>query len=118
MKDARSVRLQKNILVGFVILVAIFSCTFLPQRTQAFEWGGQFETVVPCFNAVIWTIVGPPRGGIYIWTPATSTYQNGPPSHSGQYGLGLAGPPYFCIVSPFPIIVFPGIIMTMLGTSQ
>lgn len=110
---------------GVAALVAALlfasSATFLvtAQRAHAFPWGGQFQQVIPCFNAVIWTLTGPPRGGKYIWVPgATRTYDYGPPSHAGQYGIGLAAPPYFCIVSPLPLIVFPGIIMTMLGTSQ
>ncbi|MAJ97486.1 MAG: hypothetical protein CMI56_02640 [Parcubacteria group bacterium] len=105
-------------MVGIILLTAT-SLSFLatPQKAQAFEWGGQFQTVIPCFNAVIWTLTSGPRGGNFIWTPSTRTYENGPPSSVGQYGLGLAGPPYFCIVFPFPLVVFPGIIMTMVGTS-
>lgn len=104
--------------IGIALLIATsFSFFATPHRAQAFEWGGQFKTVIPCFNAVIWTLTGGPRGGTFIWTPSTRTYDNGPPSSAGQYGLGLAGPPYFCIVFPFPLVVFPGVIMTMVGTS-
>lgn len=92
---------------------------FTPQQAHAFPWGGQFQQVIPCFNNVIWALAGPPRGGKYIWVPGvTRTYDYGPPAHAGQWGLGLAAPPYFCIVSPLPLIVFPGIIMTMLGSSR
>lgn len=107
------------IIVAVSLLVSA-STVFLAtaQQAHAFEWGGQFNTVIPCFNAVIWTNTSGPRGGNFIWTPSTRTYDYGPPSHSGQYGLGLAGPPYFCIVFPFPLVVFPGVIMTMVGTSQ
>lgn len=107
-----------GIIVAFVMATS-FSFLATARLAHAFPWGGQFQTVIPCFNAVIWTLVGPPRGGAYIWVPgATRTYDNGPPSHPGQWGIGLAAPPYFCIVSPLPLIVWPGIIMTMLGTSQ
>ena len=104
------------------LLGAVFLASVLfvgsPQRVEAFPWGGQFQQVIPCFNSVIWALTGPPRGGAFIWVPgATRTYNYGPPSGAGQYGIGLAAPPYFCIVSPLPLIVFPGIIMTMLGTS-
>ena len=106
------------VLVGAALLfIGASSLLLTPQKAQAFEWGGRFNTVIPCFNAVIWAQTGAPRGGNYIWTPATATYANGPPSSAGQYGIGLAGPPYFCIVFPYPLVVFPGIIMTMLGTS-
>ncbi len=102
--------------VGVALALAVLVAPL--QRAEAIVWGGQFTTVLPCFNAVTWTVVGPPRGGIYIWVPgATATYQYGGPSHAGQYGLGLAAPPYFCIASPFPLIVLPGTIMTMVGTS-
>jgi len=106
--------------VVIVLSASFFSIFFIGvQQAQAFPWGGQFQQVIPCFNNVIWAQVGPPRGGKYIWAPgATRTYDYGPPSHSGQWGLGLAAPPYFCIVSPLPLIVFPGVIMTMLGTSR
>lgn len=115
----RSLKKGTIIVISVTFLIAT-SLTFMAttQRAQAFEWGGQFKTVIPCFNAVIWTLTGGPKGGNFIWTPSTRTYDYGPPSSSGQYGLGLAGPPYFCIVFPFPLVVFPGIIMTMVGTSQ
>ena len=104
--------------VAAVFLAASLSLTFDVRPAQAFPWGGQFQQVIPCFNQVIWALTGPPRGGKYIWVPgATRTYNYGPPAHAGQWGLGLAAPPYFCIVSPLPLIVFPGIIMTMLGSS-
>lgn len=105
-------------LLLIISLLFVGSFSFVPQRANAFEWGGQFQMVIPCWNAVIYAVAGPPRGGPFIWTPATATYSYGPPSHTGQYGLGLAGPPYFCIVSPFPIIVFSGIIITMMGSSR
>jgi len=117
------VQTSKKSVVAGVIMALLFatSLSFFvnTQTAHAFPWGGQFQTVIPCFNSVIWVLAGPPRGGKYIWVPgATRTYDYGPPSHAGQWGLGLAAPPYFCIVSPLPLIVFPGIIMTMLGTSQ
>ena len=105
--------------VGVLCASAVLTVFAYPRTTHAFPWGGQFQQVIPCFNNVIWTLTGPPRGGKYIWVPGvTRTYDYGPPSHAGQWGIGLAAPPYFCIVSPLPLIVFPGIIMTMLGSSQ
>lgn len=122
MKQQVSFLVKKStvgILLVAMVMVLAFSFLTVPQRAQAFPWGGQFQQVIPCFNDVIWVLAGPPRGGKYIWVPgSTRTYDYGPPSHAGQWGLGLAAPPYFCIVSPLPLIVFPGVIMTMLGTSQ
>jgi hypothetical protein len=73
--------------------------------------------VVPCYNQAIFARLGPPRGGDYIWTPATKTYQFGPPSFAGQWLLGLASAPYYCIVSIEPVIVWPGIAIDMMGSS-
>jgi hypothetical protein len=81
-------------------------------------FGGPISQIIFCFNQAIYTVVGAPRGGAYVWTPGTRTYPFGPPSHSGQYVLGLSGAPYYCLVSVLPIIVFPGIAMTMVGSSQ
>lgn len=107
------------VLVAAMLAATSASLFVGARQAHAFPWGGQFQQVIPCFNAVIWVLAGPPRGGKYIWVPgATRTYDYGPPSHAGQWGLGLAAPPYFCIVSPLPLIVWPGVIMTMLGTSQ
>jgi hypothetical protein len=90
----------------------------LPSLVFAGPFGGQASLVVPCYNNAIYSQVGPPRGGPYIWTPATRTYQNGAPTHAGQWLLGLYGAPYYCIVSILPIVVWSGIAITMLGTSR
>lgn len=80
-------------------------------------FGGRVGASFPCFNAAIWTTVGAPRGGLYIWTGATRTYPYGLPA-SGKYVLGLYGIPYFCIVLIAPLYVLPGMTMTMVGTSR
>jgi hypothetical protein len=80
-------------------------------------FGGRVGASIPCFNVAIWNTVGAPRGGLYIWTPATRTYPYGPPA-SGKWVLGLYGIPYFCIVTIAPLFVLPGISMTMLGSSR
>ena len=108
-----------TIVVVAVLLGSFLTVALVPQKAEAFPWGGQFKQVIFCFNNVIWALTGPPRGGKYIWVPgSTRTYDYGPPAHAGQWGLGLAAPPYFCIVTPLPLVVFPGIIMTMLGSSR
>ncbi|MDB5238244.1 MAG: hypothetical protein JWM46_514 [Candidatus Kaiserbacteria bacterium] len=100
-------------------LIASALLTFLfPLSAFAFPFGGQAALVIPCYNGAIYAFIGPPIGGPYIWTPSTQTYRNGPPTHSGQWLLGLAGAPYYCIVSIEPINVFPGTAIMMLGTSQ
>jgi len=102
----------------FLLFFAFLLVFFAPQKAGAFPFGGQASTVVPCYNQAIYAYLGPPIGGPFVWTPATRTYQFGPPQHAGQWLLGLADGPYFCIVSLRPLIVWPGTHITMMGSSQ
>ncbi len=97
---------------------AALAIILFPACAFAFPFGGSAGQVVPCYNNAIYVNLGPPIGGPFIWTPATQTYSFGPPTHSGQWLLGLAGAPYYCIVSILPVIVWPGTAITMLGTSR
>lgn len=97
-------------------VTALFLIT-LPSVAAAYPFGGSIRQIIFCYNNAIYTAVGPPRGGPFIWTPSTRTYQYGPPTHSGQWLLGLAAPPYYCLVSRQPIIVWSGVLMTMEGSS-
>jgi hypothetical protein len=101
-----------------VTLFGIFVLVLVPLYAYAFPFGGSIGQIIFCYNNAIWANVGPPRGGQLIWTPTTKTYEFGPPSHSGQWLLGLAAPPYYCVVSIDPVIVYPGILITMMGSSQ
>jgi hypothetical protein len=100
--------------------VAALVATILltPALTFAFPFGGAVGQIIFCYNNAIWVNVGPPIGGQFVWTPSTQTYQFGPPTHSGQWLLGLASPPYYCLVSVEPIIVYTGIAITMMGSSH
>jgi hypothetical protein len=98
--------------------VAAAALLALPLFAFAFPFGGQIGQIIFCYNDAIWAQIGPPVPGPYIWTPATVTYEFGPPAHSGQWLLGLASPPYYCLVSIVPIIVYSGIDITMMGSSQ
>ncbi len=89
----------------------------LPSFAFAFPFGGQISVAVPCYNQAIFARIGAPRGGDYIWTPSTKTYQFGPPSFSGQWLLGLASAPYYCIVTIEPLVVWTGIAIDMMGSS-
>ena len=100
-----------------VAVSSIFALLF-PTLALAFPFGGQASQVRPCYNQAIYAALGPPRGGPFIWTPSTKTYQFGAPTHAGQWLLGLAGAPYYCIVSIQPVIVWPGTYITMMGSSQ
>ena len=90
----------------------------LPIVTSAFPFGGRASIVLNCvYNSTIYANLGPPRGGEYIWTTGTRTYQFGPPSHAGQWLLGLAGAPYYCIYRISPLTIYTGIAITMMGSS-
>jgi hypothetical protein len=101
-----------------MIAVASIVAFLMPASALAFPFGGSIGTIKPCYNNAIYVNLGLPRGGPYIWTPATKTYQFGPPRHSGQWLLGLASAPYYCVVSIFPVDVWPGTHIDMLGSSQ
>lgn len=101
----------------FASLAALIAL-LLPSSAFAYPFGGQISQVIPCYNNAIYAVVGPPRGGQFIWTPATQTYRYGAPSHAGQWLLGLTGIPYYCLVSVVPIITYPGISIMMMGSSQ
>lgn len=105
--------MRSRALAALVAIVLAF-----PAATFAFPFGGAIGQIIFCYNTAIWVNVGPPRGGQFVWTPSTQTYQFGPPSHSGQWLLGLASPPYYCLVSIEPIIVYTGTAITMMGSSQ
>jgi hypothetical protein len=102
----------------YALAGGVVALLLTPFVALAFPFGGAIGTIVRCYNDAIYANVGAPRGGPFIWTPSTVTYMFGPPSHSGQWLLGLAAPPYYCLVSIDPIIVWPGIAITMMGSSQ
>ncbi len=90
----------------------------VPLFANAFPFGGRASVVLRCvYNSTIYTNLGPPVGGEYIWTTATRTYQFGPPAYAGQWLLGLAGAPYYCIYKISPLTIYTGIAMTMMGSS-
>ncbi|MBI5644681.1 hypothetical protein HY970_01130 [Candidatus Kaiserbacteria bacterium] len=101
-----------------VATLTVIASLLFPVAVFAFPFGGQVGQVVNCYNQAIWARVGPPIGGDYVWTPSTQTYRFGAPSHPGQWLLGLASVPYYCLVSVIPIIIYPGITIQMMGSSQ
>lgn len=100
-----------------VAALGVFVLLF-PLFVHAFPFGGRASIVLNCvYNSTIYANLGPPRGGEYVWTKATRTYQFGPPSHAGQWMLGLAGAPSYCFFKRAPVIIYTAIAMTMVGTS-
>jgi hypothetical protein len=101
----------------FATLVAT-AVLVTPFAVFAFPFGGSIQKYVRCYNKAIFARVGAPNGGDFIWTPSTKTYQFGPPMHTGQWLIGLAAPPYYCLVKTQPIEVWSGTLITMMGSSQ
>ena len=67
-------------------------------------FGGQILTILKCYDNAGWTIsLGPPRGGQFVYIPGSSkSYLFGPPSHPGQWLLGVAGSNHNCDIDPNP----------------
>ena len=100
------------------IVATALLCMIAPSVATAFPFGGQASIVLPCiYNSTIYVNLGPPRGGEFVWTTATRTYQFGPPRYAGQWLLGLAGAPYFCIYQKEPLTVYTAISISMMGSS-
>jgi hypothetical protein len=109
---------MKQLFAIIIVIVFIFG-TYTKTASAITHYGGPIGVIHGCFNTVIYTVLGAPRGGPFIWSPTvTRTYAFGPPSHSGQYLLGNAGPSYFCVQSILPIIVQAGLLELMNGSSQ
>ena len=90
---------------------------FAPAVALAFPFGGQIQQLINCYNQAIYAYLSAPRGGPYIWIPSTKTYNFGPPAFVGQWLLGLASAPYYCLVSVSPIVTVPGTAIIMMGSS-
>ena len=89
-----------------------------PAIVLAYPFGGNISLYHRCYNRTIYVIVGPPRGGIFVWTSSTHSYEFGPPSHAGQWLLGLAGAPYICLYTIDPIDIRSADTIIMHGSSQ
>lgn len=59
----------------------------LPVGPLGRPFGGQIYLIDYCVNG-IWTFIGPPRGGFFLWVPGTVSFLFGPPTHIGQWLLG------------------------------
>jgi|SRR3989338_698396 len=105
---------RRSVSVVVICASLLFSA---PNLALAYPFGGQTSLVLPCFNVAILTLIGPPNAGFYLWTPSTQTYSSGPPTRGGQWLLGLTSIPYICLLWVAPIIVWPGIAISMMGSS-
>ena len=60
-------------------------------------FGGRILVYIPCINGAAYIILGPPSPGPYVYQLGVSrSYMMGPPSHIGQFLLGMAAPGGVC----------------------
>lgn len=101
-----------------VLAAAAATLLLFPVFSYAADpFGGRATIVKACYNETIYALLSPPRGGPFVWTTATKTYQFGPPRAVGQWLLGLSGPPYYCLWSVAPITPIPAKTIIMMGSS-
>lgn len=65
-------------------------------------FGGMIQFIISCDHGRSrWIILGPPNGGRFIYKFGQSkSYEYGPPSHPGQWLLGMAGSRTKCRLGP------------------
>lgn len=107
-----------RICTTYVLTLSLFVLTLFPVVAYAFPFGGAIYDIRACYNNAIFVKLSGPRGGSFVWTPSSRTYQFGPPRRTGQWLLGLASAPYYCVWSIFPVLVEPGTHIDMLGSSK
>lgn len=80
-----------------VLVVGLFLGLFVPVNTAKAQattpFGGQILLIKPCLHPFggFHIEVGPPNGGSFIYQTGFSfSYPFGPPSHPGQWLLGLS----------------------------
>jgi hypothetical protein len=96
-------------LISFVFL----GLSFFPLKTNAVgPFGGSILEIEGC-NTGLKILLGPPTAGYFMFLPSTIFFPLGPPSHTGQWLLGMSGPPTPCFDGPVVIgygdaIIFHG----------
>lgn len=79
-----------------LVFLAIFSAGFIPANAQTSAlspFGGRIIYMQPCLYPFggFYIRLGPPKGGSFIYQLGLSrSYLSGPPSHVGQWLLGMA----------------------------
>ena len=94
-------RLQKVFLqLILIIFIFIVAGTFLvPQEAFALgPFGGAILTIYPCINGLKITL-STPTPGFYFYPWGALSFLFGPPTHPGQWLLGMSGPPMACLTA-------------------
>ena len=111
------------ILTAFLLLVSLL----LPISVNALSipgfggsFGGRILTVIPCTcSASLLLIVGPPKGGSFIYRPGVSTLYRNYRLTPGNWALGNSSGRDVCLtgVPPFCVPAGNGPIIRRMGTS-
>lgn len=70
--------------------------------------GGPIIKIQKCFNDATYVELGGSAGGPFVLTNSTKNYQDTIPARKGQWIIGTAGAPYYCLASLTPTQVWPG----------
>ncbi len=107
--------LSKRILFFLIIVFFCFSVILAPIPTFAMiPFGGPIIEATFCDEG-IWIVSGPPNPGSFMYIYGTPFFPFGPPTHSGQFLLGLATGFSECTVGPE--VVGGGMVMYLFGSS-
>lgn len=81
-----------KITLVILLISTAFALSFLPmERSYAQPFGGAITFLFPSCIEGIWLKLGPPTPGDYMYGAGSYSYLFGPPSHLGQWLLGLSG---------------------------
>jgi len=82
-----------------LLLTVIFLASSLPYPAEAIRpFGGPITWYFPGCNQGSLLYVGPPVGGQFMYTGSSKSFLFGPPTHVGQYLLGMSAGYLVCTV--------------------
>lgn len=91
---------MKKVILKTIFTFLLFLLIYTPLDVHGLgtPFGGRITMMRYCLcNASYLLTVGPPKGGSFMYSPVSYSYAYGPPSHVGQWLLGMAGPTMLCI---------------------
>jgi hypothetical protein len=110
-------RLKSFFILVLIVATALF---FTPTPANAqLAFGGMIVFMYyGCYEGN-WIILGTPTPGSYMYTYGTLSYENGPPSHIGQWLLGMSAGFLTCTIQcgPSPCVIGGGPLILYHGSS-
>lgn len=108
-------------IVVFFVLIAVSFGMNVKSSKALLGFGGEIVNVIPCIDEASYAIViGTPKPGVYIWTPATIMYQYYNLWTPGPWVLGgyIPSPGLTCSDLGVPLIAGINGIIESVGTSM